>query len=109
MPAENRSEELFALISAAGSGANTVLAAVADRRSRVVGIHMVSAGAVTAVFNSAAGGTPLTGVMSMITGVPFTAYNPNGLFENDVVNELLDLELGGAVQVSGWLKYFLID
>ena len=109
MPPVNRSDELFAVISAASSGDNTILAAVADRRARVIGIHMVAAGAVVARFESAAGGTALTGAMSMITGVPFTAYDPLGLFEQDVVNELLNLELSGAVQVSGWLTYQLID
>ncbi len=109
MPPQGASRELFALISAAGSGDNTVLAAVTDKRIRVLGIHMVAAGAVVARFESAAGGTALTGVMSMITGVPFTAYNPLGLFEQDVVTELLNLELGGAVQVSGWMTYQLID
>ncbi|MCH8236448.1 MAG: hypothetical protein IIC29_10040 [Chloroflexi bacterium] len=79
------------------------------KRARVIGIHMVAAGAVVARFESAAGGTALTGAMSMITGVPFTAYNPLGLFEQDVINELLNLELSGAVQVSGWLTYQLID
>ena len=109
MPPTGSSEEQFALISAAGSGDNTVVAAVTGKRMRIIGIHMVAAAAVVARFESAAGGTALTGAMSMIVGVPFTAYNPLGLFEQDVVSELLNLELGGAVQVSGWLTYLLID
>ncbi len=109
MPPQGQSNELFKLISAATNPNNTIVAATAAKRIRVIGIHMVAAGAVVARFESAAGGTALTGVMSMITGVPFTAYNPLGLFEQDVVNELLNLELGGAVQVSGWLTYQLID
>ena len=109
MPPQGASAELFAIISAASSGDNTVLAAVTLKRARVIGVHMVAAGAVVARFESAAGGTALTGAMSMITGVPFTAYNPLGLFEQDVINELLNLELSGAVQVSGWLTYQLID
>ncbi len=109
MPPQNQSEELHALISAAASPDNTIIAAVATQRVRVVGIHMVAAAAVVARFESAAGGTALTGAMSMIVGVPFTAYNPLGLFEQDVINELLNLELSGAVQVSGWLTYHLID
>lgn len=109
MPPRGSSEEQFALISAAGSGNNTVVAAVATKRIRVVGLHMVAAAAVVARFESAASGTPLTGIMSMVVGVPHTAYNPLGLFEQDVVNELLNLELSGAVQVSGFLTYLLID
>ena len=109
MPPQNSSAELFALISAASSPDNTIIAAVTGKRARVIGIHMVAAGAVVARFESVAGGTALTGVMSMITGVPFTAYNPLGLFEQDVVNELLNMELNAAVQVSGWLTFLLID
>ena len=109
MPPQNSSAELFALISGATDGNNTIVAATAGKRVRVIGLHMVAAGAVASRFESAAGGTALTGVMTMITGVPFTAYNPLGLFEQDVVNEVLNLELSGAVQVSGWLTYLLID
>ncbi len=109
MPPSGSSEEQFALISGATSGNNLVVAAVTDMRVRVIGLHMVSAGDVTAVFQSADGGTPLTGVMTMIKGVPFTAYNPLGLFEQDVVSELLNLALTQAVQVSGWVTYLLID
>ena len=109
MPPAGSSEEQFALISAAGSGDNTVLAAVTDKRIRVIGLCMVAAGAVIARFESATGGTALTGIMSMITGVPISAYNPLGLFEQDVVSELLNLELSDGVQVSGFLTYLLID
>ncbi len=109
MPPQGASKELFALISGATSGNNTIIVAVPTKRIRAIGIHMVAAGAVVARFESAAGGTALTGAMSMITGVPFTAYNPLGLFEQDVINELLNMELSGAVQVSGWLTYQLID
>ena len=109
MPPQGSSEEQFALISAAGSGDNTIVAAVTGKRIRVIGLFMVAAGAVVARFESAAGGTALTGAMSMITGVPISVYNPLGLFEQDVVSELLNLELGAAVQVSGFLTYLLID
>jgi len=109
VPPQGASAELFAIISGATDGNNTILAAVTLKRARVIGIHMVAAGAVVAHFQSAAGGTALTGVMSMITGVPFTGWNPLGLFEQDVVNELLNMELDAAVQVSGWITYQLID
>ena len=109
MPPQGSSEEQFALISGATSGNNTVVDAVTGKRIRVIGLFMVAAGAVVARFESAAGGTPLTGAMSMITGVPISAYNPLGLFEQDVVSELLNLELGAAVQVSGFLTNLLID
>jgi len=109
VPPLGASEEQFALISGATSGNNTVVAAVAGKRIRVIGLLMVAAGAVVARFESDADGTALTGAMSMIAGVPIEASNPAGLFETDVANELLNLELDDAVQVSGFLTYLLID
>lgn len=109
MPPRGSSEELHALISAAVDGNNTVIAAVTGKRIRVVGLFMVAAGTQTAVFQSAAGGTPLTGVMSMVIGVPFSAYNPLGLFEQDVQAELLNLALTESVLVGGFLTYLTID
>ena len=103
------SEEQFVLISAALSPDNTLIAAVTGKRIRVVGLLMVAAAAVVARFESDTGGTALTGAMSMIAGVPIQLYNPLGLFEQDVVSELLNLELSGAVQVAGFLTYLLID
>lgn len=103
------SEEQFALISATLSPDNTLIAAVAGKRIRVVGLLMVAAAAVVARFESDTGGTALTGAMSMIVGVPIQLYNPLGLFETDVANELLNLELSGAVQVSGFATYHLIN
>jgi len=103
------SEEQFALISAALSPDNTLIAAVASKRIRVVGLLMVAAGAVVARFESDTGGTALTGAMSLITGTPIQLYNPLGLFETDVANELLNLELSAAVLVAGFMTYHLID
>ena len=78
-----------ASISAATSGNNT----------------LVAAGAVTAQFQSGAGGAARTGVMSLITGVPLVVpYSPNGHFDTADA-ALLNLSLGGAVQVSGHLTY----
>lgn len=96
------------VISAASSGDNTLLAAVAGHKIRVLSYKLVAAGAVTTRFESAAGGTALTGVMSQITGVPNDAqFEKEGHFET-AVGELLNLELGGAVQVSGHLTYCLV-
>ena len=83
MPPAGSSEEQFALISGATSGNNTIVAAVTDKRIRVIGLCMVAAAAVVARFESDADGTALTGAISMITGVPITAYNPAGLFERE--------------------------
>lgn len=99
-----------AAISAAGAGDNTIVAAAATGlKIKVLMVHMVAAGAVTAAFESGASGTALTGDMTMATGVPFTlgptmpGYH---LFETAAAT-LLNLELGGAVQVSGFIVYYV--
>lgn len=95
-------------ISAASTGDNTLLAAVAGHKIRVLSYVLVAAGAVTAAFESAASGTALTGDMSLITGTPLVVpFQREGHFET-VAGELLNLELGGNIQVSGHLTYCLI-
>ena len=102
-------ERKHLVVSAASSGDNTLLAAVAGYKIRVLSYKLVAAGAVTTRFESAAGGTALTGVMSQITGVPNDApFEREGHFET-LAGELLNLELGGAVQVSGHLDYCLVQ
>lgn len=95
-----------AVISASSSGDNTLVAAVTGKKLRVLSYSFVVTGAVTVRFESAAGGTALTGQM------PFAAagdcwspgYDPHGHFET-VAGELLNLELSGAVAVNGHLSY----
>lgn len=94
-----------AVIDHASSGDNTVVAAVAGYRIRVTSLFLVAAGAVTVRFESAAGGTALTGVMTVAAnGILVLPYNPDGWFQT-VAGELLNLELGGAVSVDGALTY----
>lgn len=96
------------IVSAASSGDNTLLAAVTGYKIRVLSYKLVAAGTVTTRFESAAGGTALTGVMSQIAGVPNDAtFEKEGHFET-AVSALLNLELGGAVQCSGHLTYCLV-
>lgn len=109
MAPQNQSEVLFAAISAAGDGDNELVAAVTARRIRVLGFFFVVAAAVTVRFESSAGGDALTGLMSMAAaGDDLGQHNPLGLFQT-VAGENLNLELGGAVQVSGGLVYVLTD
>jgi hypothetical protein len=94
-----------AVISASSSGDNTLVAAVTGKRIRVLQFTLVAAGAVTVRFESAASGTALTGVMSLAANAGIsTTWCPVGHFHT-IAGELLNLELGGAVQVGGWLKY----
>jgi hypothetical protein len=91
----------FTAISASTSGDNTLKAAVASKKIRVTSLFLIAASAVTVRFESGAGGTALTGVMSLAANAGFVLpYNPVGWFET-ASNTLLNLELGGAVQVSG--------
>lgn len=95
------SDVLYVSISAASSGNNTLIAAAAGFKYRVLSYNLVAAGAVTAQFQSGAGGTNLTGAMSLITGTQVDMdHSEVGLFET-ASGALLNLVLGGAVQVSG--------
>lgn len=95
----------FVIIDAASSGDNTILAAVASKKIRVLSCFLVAAGAVNVRFESGAGGTALTGVMNLTTNSGFTLpYSPVGWFET-ASNTLLNLELSGAVSVDGALVY----
>lgn len=103
-----QSEEQHAIISSAALNA-TVVAAVSGKRIRVLSYFLVAVGAVTVRFESTSGGDALTGLMSLgATGVLAPGFNPLGHFET-VAGELLNLELGGTVQVSGALTYVLVD
>lgn len=98
----------FAAISGATSGDNTLVAANATKKIRVFALAIVAAGAVNVRFESAAGGTALTGVMSFAANGGYVLpYNEAGWFET-AANQLLNMELGGAVQVSGQLTYGLV-
>lgn len=96
---------LFAIIDAATSGDNTLIAAVTSKKIRVLSLFLVSAGTVTARFESGAGGTALTGQMSLVANTGFVLpFNPCGWFETGV-NTLLNLELSGNVSVDGAISY----
>ena len=95
----------FAVIDHATNGDNTVVAAVVSKKIRVLSGLLISAGTVTARFESGAGGTALTGQMSLVANVGFQIpYSPVGNFET-AAGSLLNLELSAAVSVDGWLVY----
>lgn len=95
----------FAVINVAGSGDNTLIAAVVGKKIRVIGGLLIAAGAVSVRFESAAAGTALTGIMPLIANVGFQIpHIPVGNFET-AVNTLLNLELSAAESVDGWLVY----
>lgn len=99
------SEAKFAAIDVAASGDNTLVAAVTGKKLRVLSLALVAAGAVVARLESGAGGTALTGQMTLgANGILVLPFNPEGWFET-AAGALLNLELGGAVSVDGSLSY----
>ncbi len=95
----------YAAISASSSGDNTIVAAVADKRVRVLSCFLVAAAAVTAKFQSGAAGTDLTGAASLsANGGYVLPFNEGGWFQTDP-STLLNLSLGGAQAVAGSISY----
>lgn len=95
----------FAVIDAATSGDNTLIAAVASNKIRVLSAFLVAAGTVNVRFESGASGTALTGQMNLVVNTGFVLpFNPYGWFET-ASNTLLNLELSGAVSVDGCISY----
>lgn len=102
---------MFAPVSAASMGDNTVLPAKPGVRYVVENSNLVAAGAVAATWKSGAS-TALSGAMTMATGVPHPLPStndyhgglPQGWFQT-AYGEALVLGLGAAVQVSGHIAY----
>lgn len=100
----------YADIEAATAGDNTLVAAVAGKKIRVLAAVLVaSGGANTARFETDAAGTALTGQMDIAAdGQLVLPLNGFGWFET-VAGELLNLELGAATAVAGCLVYEEIE
>ena len=95
----------FAVIDAASSGDNTLVALVSSKKIRVLSLFMVAAGTVNARFESGAGGTALSGQRNLVANSGFTLpFNPVGWFESGS-GVLLNLELSAAISVDGCLVY----
>lgn len=93
----------FAVISAASSGDNAIVASVSGKKIRVLSYSLVADAAVTAKFRH--GTTDLTGAMSFgANGGISVPYSPVGHFETPVTTAL-QLNLGAAVGVRGHLTY----
>ena len=98
-----------AAINAATSGDNTVIAAAGSGlKIKILGLVLVVTGDVDVRFESGAGGTALTGVISLAADgngfvLPMAQHGSHWL--ETTANALLNLELSGAVQVSGCIVY----
>lgn len=92
-----------AAIAATGTD-NTLVAAVTGKKIRVLELTMVVTAAAVARFESATGGTALTGQMSFGANSVFTLpFSPYGWMET-VAGELLNLELSASA-AHGFLLY----
>lgn len=98
-----------AVINTSTSGDNTIVAAVATKRIRVLAVAIVSDGTTDVRWESGASGTALTGQIPLQAREGYTISNPWGLFETAAVNTLLNLELTAAVNVHGWVTYIEVD
>ena len=97
---------LYAKIDAATVGANLLVAAATGKIIRVVGFALVSAAANTVTMQS--GSTALTGAMSFAANGGVSApQSTAGLFQT-TAGAALNMSLGSAGQVSGWLVYQLV-
>ncbi len=93
----------FAVISAASSGNNTVVAAVTGKKIRVLRFHYKSGGTVNAKFTD--GTNDLTGLFAETAGSANGAgWCPVGVFETGVGAALI-LNLSAAVGLAGVLTY----
>lgn len=99
----------FAVIDAATSGDNTLVAAVSSKKIRVLALFLVSAGTVNVRFESGAGGTALTGQMNLVVNTGFVLpFNPAGWFET-AATTLLNMELSAAISCDGSLTYIEVS
>lgn len=105
LPGGTQAQVKYAKIDAAGSGNNTIVAAVSGKKIRVISMFYMAAGTVTVRFESGADGTALTGQMehSAQTGAVLPP-NEDGWFET-ASGSLLNMELSGAVSIDGAVTY----
>lgn len=95
-----------AVINTNTSGNTTIVAAVTNTILRVRSVVLMAGGSVNATFQTGAGGTALTGPMPLAANTGFSAApDEEGHFET-AAGALLNLNLSGAVQVSGWITYW---
>lgn len=105
-PAE--ADAKYASIDCAAAGDNEIVAAVVGKKVRVVAYTAVCANTVSAQWKSGAA-TAKSGAMPFAAnGGASPPWNPYGHFET-AAGEALNLNLSGAVQVSGHLTYLEVS
>jgi hypothetical protein len=98
----------YAVINTSSTGDTTIVAAVASKVIRVLSYVIVADAAVAAKFTSGAGGTALTGAMSLsANGGVAAPFNPVGHFQTGS-NTALVLNLAATVGARGHLTYVAV-
>lgn len=96
-----------AVVNASSSGDNTIVAGVAGSRIVVLSFLLVAAAAVAVTWESG-GGTVLSGPKAFgANGGACPAVDEGGMFAT-VAGEALVLNLSGAFQVGGYVKYAVV-
>ena len=103
MPGGVLGEVQFAVINTAAGDATLVAAQGAGVKIRVIGFAIVPAASAVITFQSGAGGTALTGPMTLTSPLWIESAS-FGVFET-IANQLLNLHQTGVVQISGWLLW----
>ncbi len=98
-----------AAVGAATSGDNAIVALVAGKRIRVLGLALIAASAVNLYFTSGAGGTVIgggsTNKINLAANGGFVLPEvPDGWMET-AAGVALIMNLSGAVSVAGWIIY----
>lgn len=105
MPTGQGKTLLFASIDTATSGDNTLVAADASNKIKLVSYVLVASGAVSVRWK--AGTTNKSGAMALAANGGISAVGqPSAHLLETAVNEALILNLSAAVQVSGHISYF---
>jgi len=103
----------YAVVNASASGSNTVVAAVANKRIRVLSYVIIAAGDVSVTWQSAS--TAISGVMALAANggaAPAAGQAvPAGLIGQFETNqgEALTMNLSAAIAVGGHLTYLVTD
>lgn len=91
------------------SGENTIVAAVASKKIRVLSLNLIAAAAVSLYANNATTGAIWGGSTNKVAlaanGGLVLPHNPYGWFETGTNNEALRFNLSSAVAVAGSLTY----
>lgn len=105
MPFQSTGPVKRVAISGVTSGNNTLVAAVAGKRIRVIALAVQALSAVTFRLEDGAGGDEITGLISLDAKTPFYLHPSEAGWGDTTAATLLNMELGSGVQVSGALVY----